>query len=99
MSLPQRVASTQSNRLHRRPRSPLVAFEPAARSQPLRTTRLTTPLETGRSLALRCGPVTGKIAESAVCPKRHLPGPRQRLVALRDFDLVYVGLGSKAPLW
>src|SRR6516165_5741224 len=74
MSLPQRVASTQSNRPRRRLESPLVAFEPAARSRRPPNGQTNNAAETRSSLALCCGPVSGNSGIALSAPKRHLPG-------------------------
>src|SRR6516165_12130223 len=84
MWLPQRVASTQSNRPRRRPRLPLVAFEPAA--PPQRPPNGQTN-QAGRkiSLALCCGPVSGNrgrapLPKTACQHPAQLDGYRQKCV-------------------
>src|SRR5215813_2132213 len=74
MSLPQRVASTQSNQPRRRPRSPLIAFEPAASPQRPPNGQTNHAGGSGRSLALCCGPVSGN-RERAYLPQAAFAGP------------------------
>src|SRR5215813_4143762 len=74
MSLPQRVASTQSNQPRRRPRSPLIAFEPAASPQRPPNGQTNHAGGSGRSLALCCGPVSGN-RERAYLPQAAFARP------------------------
>src|SRR5262249_31817991 len=72
MSPPRRVASTQSNRPRRRPRSPLVAFEPAARSQAPPNDRTNHTAETKEEPSTLLRPLRGNreravSASSGIC--------------------------------